>query len=425
MKHFLLKGLLLAMLAISATYVHAQNRYVKAPFTESINGSHRTKWDIYDEFGNKPNGAVSSFQRCNGDNISFGVRERHANCVIFNFYNCSSVGKTYFLVWNTYNWSGSNVGSGSITVVITEPSGAVLQPFIAFSGISSNCESVNLCVTNPLPNITYTWSSPGVASPNGLCATYPVPFPPPPPPQLVSVTATPGCIPGNAVTTTQSSPGTFTPGVDIDGPWTACPYQGVLLTGFSNTCVPGAANWVWSSSCGTIFSQGPISGTESTAVFHGDLPGLCLIQLTVTDFQNVTSTAYFEIEVLDGNSPGCFFFKGDGPITDAVSDGTAIESDNAAIESRTDSENKAQQSALQALTLSPNPASDRVVINHTTGYDLLRVLDANGALLFQTKLPVGQDQYRLNTANFANGLYMLQLSGPDKPAETLKANIIH
>jgi hypothetical protein len=421
MKRILASFLLLAMLAAGASELSAQctnigTRDIGVAFSISISGSHRTKWDIYDAFSAHPNLNVATLQRCNGEYIPLGSRERHANCVLFTFNNCVAVGQKFYLRWNTYNWAGGNVGTGCFEVVITQPPVAGTPPVIAFSNISSDCQNVTLCVSNPNPYVSYTWSSPG--SPTmGACATYPVPLPPPIPPQPITVTAT-GCLASNTVSVTQNSPGSFPPGVSLDGPGTVCPNQGVFLTARSSSCVP-ASNWQWTSTCGTVYTYPPTSGIEALAVFYPDFPGFCTVDVTVTDFQGVVSTATIGIWVLDYSNPECFFFKpGETTNNEAVSEGDEVEE-------RTDGAVKNKPSVMKQLTLSPNPANDVVLINNVTGYNLLRVHDSNGKLVLQTEVPTDQDQYRLNTFNYANGLYFLTLSGPDRPAETVKASIVH
>ena len=417
---------ILVFIAFVASTLSLNGQAVFTDITFQHTSSNSSKWEVFENGGNLSNGSVATLRTQGGQSRNFAERYSSFGTAVIRFNTCLAAGKTFTVKWNTYNWLGGNVGSGTFQATITPPPS--FQPQIAFSSINGACTQVTLCVSNSLPGAVYTWNS--GSQTNGACAVFNAP-----PPANVTVTGTCGTL---TLSTSQAPPlpPDFTPRVEIKANGQSgaaiCPSESLFLDGVSNTCVNGPSNWVWSGP--GISNQIVTSGSTSRASFDSQgQSGGFQISLTVTDFAGNIRTALFNIQVLPQSDPQCSFIqkrlKDNNPNApqvqisnnrkmEVVSENTeGVKEDNVSI--------NGNAKATLKKVLYPNPAKDFLNVEGINDVEILEVVDLSGRVVRTVLVEENEIMRTINVGNLSDGLYILKKIKRDGQLEAVKFQVSH
>ncbi len=365
---------------------------VGVPTQFSINGSHRTKWDV------SPSSGVT-IRRC-GETTTFslGSKERSATCVNITFPSAGQFTVTY----NTYNWATSNVGSGTFIVTV-----GVTTPTIQFLGPNSNCTGVSVrAVPCQAPGVSYIWKDKVTNAQIGTgCG-----------PILLTNTngvklEVTGCnnslppiignFPGNGITLSPNEQ-------------TVCQSDGSVFISLSfPQCVTGGINWSSSSNLTIVGGQG-----TPNAIFQINFAGNATVTVNAnTPFGPATGNA--SVNIQSNGSPFCFLkvASKDKKAIDEQLEGTAETKPNTPIVNTTVGESR--------IGIYPNPVSTTLNISNLESAKTVRITDMLGKTMEQTELSENQATWQVNVSKFSNGTYIVQTIAKDGTISNAKVQIMH
>jgi Secretion system C-terminal sorting domain len=409
------------------SFAQNQTGGVGQSLTFSHVASNSSKWEVFENGGSSSNSTVATISKTNGQSINFGVANSGTGTVRITF-NCNASGKNFTVKWNTYNWLGGNVGSGTFQAIVTRPT----APTIVFQSINGACNQVTLCVSNPVPTATYAWNNAtnGSFMGSGVCATFSAP-----PPTLVQVVSTCGTGPNSAISSTQAPPTNFTSGVSLNpGSFTTiCTSEQLFLSATSNACVSSPNNWFWSSTGGSISNQSVQSGSTASASFSSQQAGIFTVTIQVTDFlMNVRSSDVI-IQVLPQSDSRCNIFLLKKP-KDPTDQQTKISNSNKEkVEDLGENTEglkgdvKVSANNLSAVKkgIYPNPAKDFLIVEGIVEVERIQIVDLNGKVIRTVEIEQNEVGRTLNISELTNGMYILKKIKRDGQLEAAKFQVIH
>lgn len=382
---------------------------LNTPISISVSNSYQTSWKLRDRSNNNTVNFAGTLLFSDNFGCPWDTRVVSGGnmiLIITSLISTSSSLNQYRLEFANYNWFGGYVNGGNqdfdVVGSITKPETAP----VSGNPLTSNC-SIALQVTNPQVGVTYTWNNGinGAASTVGTQAIYGSLL-------IPAVCTASSC----ALTPVPSSPGVPPtafpqPQISLSSNQTACTGAEVNLDATAVVgCFPTGWNWSPNPNGPRTFTNN--SGINSSATYIFNSTGSFLVNVNAVNFNNVSAVSNnVLITVLSRTSAFCR----NKVLLKAPTNNDGQET-VASLKTRV---------LIGSATLFPNPVSEVLQLKELQDYNNLRVVDQYGKVLNTQVISEGETAKSLNVSQFANGLYLIQLTNKTGEVTTKKFQVIH